>query len=71
MGNSETRFMIVETVRGPAAVAGSSDGVCLVILPAWIIPRRMVRLTLDTRRRFRVFLDDQAPQGTQSGVACH
>jgi len=31
--SSEIHYTIVDTVRGPAAVAGSRDGVCLVILP--------------------------------------
>ncbi len=33
MVSSEIRYTIVDTVRGPAAVAGSRDGVRLVILP--------------------------------------
>ena len=35
MDKREIRYQIFETVRGPAAVAGSSAGVCLVILPGF------------------------------------
>ena len=33
MVNSETRYVIFDTAKGPAAVAGGSNGLCLVILP--------------------------------------
>lgn len=64
MDNDEMRIMIFDTVKGPAAVAGGSRGVCLLILPG--LGRKALREEL--RRRLPDAMEGSRGLKTAAGV---
>ena len=66
MVSSETRYTIFDTVKGPAAVAGTCQGLCLVILPG--LNRKALRA--EVRRRLPDAVDcDRGLKGAAAAVA--